>query len=80
MRTQNTIQAEALASRGYIVISADHTYDANITIFPDNNVAYNQSHIDSMPPQEWLSIRNKQLKFRIGDISFMIDKLEELKK
>jgi len=78
MRTQNTIQAEALASRGYIVISADHTYDANITIFPNDDVAFNQSHIDSMPPKDWLNIRNKQLEFRIGDISFMIDKLEEL--
>ncbi len=78
MRTQNTIQAEALASRGYVVISADHTYDANITIFPNDNVVFNQSHIDSMPPQDWLNIRNKQLEFRVGDISFMIDKLEEL--
>ena len=42
---QNTIQAEALASRGYLVVSTDHMYDANISISlesPDNT---SMSHI-----------------------------------
>ena len=30
---------EYLASRGYVVISPDHSYDSNLTIFPDGRIA-----------------------------------------
>jgi len=78
MRTQNTIQAEALASRGYVVVSTDHMYDANISLYPDQNFAENLSHTDSLKGEEWYDIRNKQLKYRTGDISYLINMLEKI--
>ncbi|MFT4537531.1 MAG: putative dienelactone hydrolase, partial [Saprospiraceae bacterium] len=39
MRFQNTAQFEALASRGYIVASVDHAYDASLTLFKDGTIA-----------------------------------------
>jgi predicted dienelactone hydrolase len=38
-RNINQDQIEALASRGYVVVSADHTYGALVTRFPDGRVA-----------------------------------------
>ena len=35
---QNTPQMEELASRGYVVLSLSHTYDAGATVFPDGRV------------------------------------------
>ena len=75
MRTQNTIQVEALVSRGYIVIATDHMYDSNIALYPDNKFATNLSHTDSLSENEWYEVRNKQLEYRTGDITFLIDKL-----
>ncbi|MFN2286419.1 MAG: alpha/beta hydrolase family protein [Anaerolineae bacterium] len=40
-RNINPDQIEALVSHGYVVVSADHTYGALITIFPDGRVAPN---------------------------------------
>ena len=39
-RSQNNYQVEELASRGYVVLSADHTYGALATIFKDGTVVY----------------------------------------
>ena len=58
MRTQNTIQAEALASRGYVVVSTDHMYDANISLYPDNFFARNISQTRDLTDEEWYIIRN----------------------
>ena len=78
MRTQNSIQFEALASHGYIVVSTDHMYDSNIALYPDQNFAINLSHTDSLDGSDWYEIRNKQIDYRVGDISFLIDKLYEI--
>lgn len=37
-RTQNTYQAEELASHGYIVIAIDHTHNSSVVAFPDGQV------------------------------------------
>jgi predicted dienelactone hydrolase len=38
-RNINPDQIEALVSHGYVVVSADHTYGALLTVFPDGRVA-----------------------------------------
>jgi hypothetical protein len=38
-RAQNTIQAQELASQGFVVIAVDHTYGTVVTVFPDGRVA-----------------------------------------
>jgi predicted dienelactone hydrolase len=38
-RNINPDQIEALVSHGYVVVSADHTYGALLTVFPDGRIA-----------------------------------------
>ena len=40
LRTQNARLMEELASHGYVVASADHTYGNVLTVFPDGRVAF----------------------------------------
>ena len=34
----NTIQAEELASQGYVVVALNHTYDSIVNVFPDGRI------------------------------------------
>ena len=80
-KTQNMIAIEALVSRGYIVISADHTHDANITIFKNGNIVdHNFDILNNVPKEKFWDIRIPQINTRAADISFMIDKLQLMKK
>ena len=80
MRMQNTIQMEELASRGYIVVSLDHTYDANVTVFLDVTTATFRSYLrDEATEEEFWKVRLPQVNTRASDISFMIDKISEMK-
>ncbi len=76
MRQFHTSLAEKLASHGYIVVSVDHSHDANITVFPDGNIADYRSHITGHPDS--VNIRRKQINTRAADISFIVDKLERI--
>ena len=74
MKSQNTIQAEELASRGYVVIGADHAFDAYLTIFDDGSTAdYRSSGSDISNEAEFWAARGPQLKARTGDIRFILD-------
>jgi dienelactone hydrolase len=44
IRGQNTALFEELASQGFVVASADHTYDAIITILPENRAVTHHSN------------------------------------
>ncbi|TQW00317.1 PAF acetylhydrolase family protein [Cordyceps javanica] len=63
--------ARTLASRGYVVITIDHPYDAAIVEFPDGSVILGDS--DTTNSTE----RLRNLKVRGGDISFVIDQLHD---
>ncbi|MBT3478230.1 MAG: hypothetical protein HOA15_00985 [Candidatus Marinimicrobia bacterium] len=76
MRQIHTSLAEKLASHGYAVIAMDHSYDANITIFPDGRVADYRSEITGHPDS--VIIRRKQINTRAADISFIIDQLTQI--
>ena len=74
MRFQNTAQFEALASRGYIVASVDHAYDASLTIFKDGTIAdFRSGYEGELSEEEFWALRNPQLRTRVSDIRFMID-------
>ena len=76
-RFQNTAQFEALASRGYIVVSADHAYDASLTIFEDGSVAdFRSGYEGELTEEEFWALRNPQLRTRVADIRFMLDTIE----
>ena len=67
---------EHLAGRGYIVIAPDHSFDANLTIFPDGHVADYRSDITGHPDS--VNIRKMQINTRGEDLAFIIDQLERI--
>ena len=65
-----SIIAQAVASNGYVVVSVDHPYDADIVEFPDGKVVFaaNISTIDQIA---------FDVQVRTADISFVVDQLQE---
>lgn len=73
-RNQNTVQAEELASHGYVVVSTDHAYDAYLTIFEDGSTAdYRSAAPGKLTPEEFWAFRTPQLNTRAADLGFMLD-------
>jgi len=74
MRFQNSSLMEELASRGYVVFAADHSYEANITIFQDGEVAeYKVGKRRTLTAERLEEIDLSQLSIIVKDMSFMID-------
>ena len=84
MKNQNSIQVEELVSNGYIVIAPDHSYDANVTIFENNEIApFKSAEYDpdiKYTIEDFYSYRIPQLQTRSSDLSFIIDSIEEKQK
>jgi len=77
LKTQNTTQMEELASHGYVLFACDHTYDAGISIFPEDRVIRNKTDIpDGISDKEKWGIRGVQLDYRVGDVQFLLDEME----
>lgn len=72
-RQLHTSLIENLASNGYIVIAPDHTYDCNLTVFPNGKIADYRSDITGHPDS--VRIRRQQLNTRVADIRFIMDKI-----
>ena len=78
LKTQNTTQMEELASHGYVLFACDHTYDAGISIFPENRVIRNKTDIPKgISDKEKWGIREVQLGYRVGDVQFLLDEMEK---
>jgi hypothetical protein len=77
LKTQNTTQMEELASHGYVLFSTDHTYDAGLSVFPENKVIRNKTDIpeDISDKEKW-GLREIQLNYRVGDVQFLLDEME----
>ena len=67
---------EFLVSRGFIVLALDHSFDANLTIFPDGHLADYRSNITGHPDS--LNVRTMQMNTRVADISFILDQLNKI--
>jgi len=67
---------EYLASRGYVIIAPDHSFDSNLTIFPDGRIADYRSEITGHPDS--VIIREKQIRTRALDIGFILDQVEKI--
>ena len=88
----NTINAEELASQGYVVVSMNHTYDSNVSIFPDGRVITTSQLFNLVIEDQLKNLDNSQafmgskaeemLKQNVGvrvkDAQFVLDKLEEI--
>ena len=75
-RHLHQILFEHLASKGYIVFAPDHSFDANLTIFPDGKIADYRSEITGHPDS--IRIREKQINTRALDIGFIIDQIRKI--
>ena len=67
---------EHLSSHGYIVIALDHSYDSNLTIFPDGRIADYRSEITGHPDS--INIRKSQIDTRTKDIVFILNQLTKV--
>lgn len=75
-RMFGTGEAEDLASRGYVVVSIDHTYDAQVVEFPGGRIAFgSDSSADPEQSRQW---RRTALEARVADTSFVLDELAVL--
>ena len=70
------VMFEFLASRGYVIFAPDHSFDANITIFPDKRIADYRSEITGHPDS--INIRKMQMETRSYDITFIINQIEKV--
>lgn len=78
MKTQNSILAEELASQGYLVVAADHSFDAFLTVFDDGSVADYRSSSDGITTEEaFWAARGPQLTARTKDVLFMLDRIAD---
>ena len=75
-RHLHQILFEHLASEGYVVFAPDHSFDANLTIFPDGKVADYRSEITGHPDS--ILIRGKQINTRAFDIDFVVDQIRKI--
>jgi hypothetical protein len=81
VRTQNTYQAENLASHGYIVIAPDHAYGAGIVVFPDGHTVLNNPKllpVDSPSEAEYDRVVRVLGEAWVGDLQYVLDQTERL--
>ncbi len=67
LRTLGTAAAEDLASRGYVVVTVDHTHEAPFVEFPGGRLEV------AKPPGE--DRLRTALKTRVADVGFVLDRL-----
>jgi predicted dienelactone hydrolase len=82
-RHQNIVQAEELASHGFLVVGIDHPYATDATVFPDGRIArttLGEAPDFSSDPglDAFLRTAGSQLQIRTLDVRFVLDELEKL--
>jgi predicted dienelactone hydrolase len=80
-RDQNTVQAEELASHGFVVIGIDHPYGTDWTVFPDGRAvpsALGNALDYSSDEALETSIRKaeEELRIRAADVRLVVKELE----
>ncbi|MBN2394459.1 MAG: dienelactone hydrolase family protein [Anaerolineae bacterium] len=79
-RNINPDQIEALVSNGYVVVSADHTYGALLTVFPDGRLAPNDRRALSGDGTESDGVRaaTALVQTYAADAQFVLDQMAQL--
>jgi hypothetical protein len=81
-RTWSTFLVEELASRGYIVITIDHTYESPAVRFPDGTVRTNDVLLEEFRRAQAdgtvTVLLEKMLHTRVADARFVLDRLSAL--
>lgn len=73
-RNHNTIQAQELASHGFVVVGIDHPYDTDLVVFPDGRTA----RFAGNPPGDELAATEEALRVRVADARFVLNEVERL--
>ncbi|MFI7420246.1 alpha/beta hydrolase family protein [Nonomuraea sp. NPDC049684] len=76
-RSMNTTTVEELASWGYMVVTIDHPGDAGEVEFPDGTVT---GRVLKPVPVSRLAEKAEEIKVRVADARFVLDRLKELNK
>ncbi|MFH8488415.1 alpha/beta hydrolase [Streptomyces longisporoflavus] len=80
-RTWGTSAVEELASRGYVVVTIDHTYEAPGVQFPDGSVKDDAPLLKALAEtaeSEMPALLKKVLDVRVADSKFVLDRLGSL--
>ncbi|MFE4974220.1 esterase [Kitasatospora sp. NPDC056651] len=78
-RTWGTALVEDLASRGYLVVTVDHTYEASEVAFPDGDLATSVfPGMIGTPGLDIGAVLRKALDTRVADTRFVLDQLARL--
>lgn len=72
-RALGTVLVEELASRGYVVVAMDHTYEAPVVEFPDGRVAR-----QTLPDIDPTELNKRMMAARVADTRFVLDELAAL--
>ncbi|WP_018542855.1 hypothetical protein [Streptomyces sp. MspMP-M5] len=78
-RTWNTGLVEDLASRGYVVVTVDHTYEASEVQFPGNRLAESVLPGLMKPGVDIGAVQRKTMTARVADTRFVLDALPGLR-
>lgn len=74
----NTINAEELASQGYVVVSMNHTYDSSLTVFPDGRIVGQSPVFNVQDEAKFLELARESVEVRAEDAQFVLDELEDI--
>jgi predicted dienelactone hydrolase len=81
-RTDNTFQAEELASHGFVVIGLEHPCSVPLAIYPNGRVIRSNLSSDATSSDQALAkllkTGEEQLVLRTQDIQFVLDQLPQL--
>ncbi|MFF5175641.1 hypothetical protein ACFY3U_23860 [Micromonospora sp. NPDC000089] len=80
-RTWGTTAVQDLASRGYVVVTIDHTYDASEVEFPDGRVLGTrllEAFGQAQQPDDFQRVGAKVFDTRVADTRFVLDQLAAL--
>jgi dienelactone hydrolase len=78
VRTLGTTLVEELAARGYIVVTVDHTYEADQVEFPGGRVERAVPLPENLTEEVILDLLNKHSEARVVDMKFVLDQLARL--
>ncbi|PSJ27075.1 esterase [Streptosporangium nondiastaticum] len=75
-RTWNTTLVEELASRGYVVVTLDHTYDSSEVLLPGGRLAESAlPELAGAPVADVDAALRRAMKARVDDTRFVLDTL-----
>ncbi len=80
LRTQHITLVEELASHGFVVAAADHTYGAVVTVFPGDRVALWNPNIlrTGVSQDDYDAASNQLVRIWAGDLIVVLDQLHRL--